>query len=1330
MARDTYRKLLLPIALTILHVTVGVSQCLPPTLVQASSTSTDSISIQWLYFGSAAGWEMELVPRGATPTLAPTTAVITAQQYTFTDLDPATAYTIFIRTVCDDDNTSEWNPITVRTDIPQPSPCLFDLPIKNNNCSQGLESFKISVEDTPGLLGEDLFLSSVEVIIEHTWPADIDLRLISPSGREVSLSQNNGTVTDHYGDVTDADCEAVTIFSDLACEAISKNNPPFVGIFTPETPLFDVEDGTEANGIWSLSMCDRSDQDVGTLRYAQLVFEPLLCEIPRDILVKAVDARQVEVVWSSYEGCELTEVELTLQGDPNSIRTTSVPCQQEFVVIDGLEPNTAYDIYVLSNCLANLKSPLSCPFSFTTACTEVTAVETFDQQERCTPGCSFDCDVQGSWSNMQETDDLDWIVWDQRTDTDDTGPLTGAFGGGSYVYVEASPDICQPFATAQLTSACVTIVSTPEQCDLSFWYHMSGIDIGSLALLLQSNEAAVWDTVFTIAGDQGDEWHNEVISLQDYDGSAGRFQFVATTAEGSRGDIAIDQIEFRGSSVRPQGYTYYQDLDQDGYGNEAFAFNLCTTVAPPSLVDRAGDCIDNDENINPDAEEIPCNTIDENCNGPADDNPTNDPIVYEATITEDLCTQPNSGGIVLEVVAGVGPFTYTWSNDSTGSTLQNIAAGSYHCTIEDGQACSIVTEEFVVPELGGVLLVIDSINAASCNGKPDGYMSVTASLGTGPYTYAWSDGTVGSDYPSAPAGTYQVVATDSMGCTSDSLTVVLPTSGSIAADISFMVPPSCFGSSNGILQADALSGSSPHDYVWSSGEETKLITGKPAGTYACTITDSNGCNTVLTAILPNPPELLTDIVSQENVECFGGVTGSIKTAVNGGQPPYTFEWSTGQKTDDIFDLSAGSYVLTVTDANACTASTDTVLISEPPQLLTQVDSALFASCILSSDGYLSIATEGGTGAYSYFWSSIPADSAVVANATPGIYNVTVTDANNCKTTINNYQLDADDLPLTITTALLGANNCADDSLVQIAATSSDGSLPLDFNWSSGQQRLVSTMTDTLSQLPAGIYNVTVTDARGCIGISERDTVESATPITLAVQVEHNSNCPDDENGAISVIASGGSPPYRYQWSNGDTDSTTDSLRIGRYKVTVTDSNNCTVESQAISVNGPAPFEVLVSTTPAGATNDGGSITLSVSGASSPYNYIWPDGIAATSSPTASGLAAASYGIVITDSNSCDTAFVVTVPLSSDVIDISRQGLMIYPVPTSDHITIASDYAPIIGYEVYDSAGRLVLADKTEASQQVTLETFTMHTGVYVVTVHLQSGTYQLRFVKV
>ena len=1303
------------------------AQCQPPTLVQVSASAANEISLSWFYFDSAIGWELELVPFGESPTLQPTTALITAKNYTFLDLEPAAAYTVFIRTVCDNGAISDWNPISVRTNVPQPSPCLFSLPIKNNNCNTGLESFKIEVSDVSGHLGDDIFLSSVDLIIEHTWPADLDIRLLSPSGQEVLLSQNNGTVTDNYGEVTDSSCSEFTRFSDLACTGISEGQPPYIGAFTPETPLFAVEDDSPANGIWELRMCDRSNQDIGTLKYVNLNFEPLVCEIPRNIFVKSINATEVEVVWSSYVGCELTEINLNLEGE--EIRTTSVPCQQQSIIIDDLQPGTEYEIFVLSNCLSDLKSPLSCPFRFTTACTEVTEEESFDLLSLCTPGCAFDCDLASSWTNATTEDDQDWLLWNTSTATDGTGPKSGVFGGGAFLYLESSPDICSSEAKSFLTSDCVTIEANNEGCDLSFWYHMHGPAIGSLLLLAKANEAPIWDTIVTISGEQGDFWQNSVVNLSAYDGKAVTFRFVGQTSSGTQGDIAIDQIEFRGSTFTPGGYTYYQDFDQDGFGNIDFPNTICSTRPSAVFVDNALDCQDEDPNVNPDATEIPCNGIDENCSGMADDSPTENTIVYSATITDEQCSAPLSGMILLEIQEGQGPFAFQWNTGSTEQNLVGIAAGTYICTISDASMCRVITEEIIVGRISNIVSNITIANAPSCSGQNDGSLIATADLGMPPYSYVWSNGSTNDTLRNISAGQYFVIATDSQGCLGDTTFLDLSAQGSIMGDISFMLPVSCFGGSNGVLRADGITGIAPFSFAWSNEHMGQQISGLPAGHYTCTITDATGCQAEVNTFLPEPEALVSKIVSQENVDCFGERTGSIRTTLEGGTPPYSFAWTNSRNTDDIFDLPSGTYQLTITDANACTTVSELVTISEPSKLQASVDSFAFTDCILSQDGFISVQASGGIEPYNYFWANSVLDTAALDNVTAGIYSVTITDDHNCKTTVSNFEVQSNALPIIVDMAVIGENLCADDSLVSIVADITEAALPVDYNWNTGRQIATESYADTLTLLPAGTYQLTVTDADGCVGLAEQIEVAAVAPINFSIIEKVDNVCFDDEMGMISIATTGGTAPYHFLWNNGDTTSLINELPTGKYKLTITDANSCEFVTQNISIGSLPMYEIDIVSTPSDPTSPTGKIVLDVQGANPPYTYVWGDDIAGPTDNTAIDLLPGSYLVTISDQSACDTSLVITVDMATSTSDNSRTDILIFPNPATESLFVQHEVEGTVNVSLSNTNGQEVKSIISKQSM-VMIELKDVPTGVYLVTVTSHDKTYSRLITKI
>lgn len=1317
----------------LLLTAVGAAgQCQPPTLVQVSDAGQDFVTLSWLYFGQAEGWELELVPLGQQPTLSPTTPLVTEKTYTFSELDPAAAYTVFIRTICNESATSDWNPIAIRTQIPQPSPCLFDLPIRNNNCSQGLESFDILVEGVEGSLGEDLFLASVDLILAHTWPADLDIRLESSSGAEVILSQHNGTVTDNYGDVTD--CDQPTRFSDLACVAISDEKPPFIGTYTPRTPLNNLEDGSSADGTWKLKICDRSEQDVGTLMHVQLHFEPLICDLPRDIIVKSVGATQVEVTWSAFDGCSVTEIELGFAGStPGSLSTFSLPCSQESFVITGLMPDTEYDIYVLSNCLSGNMSPLSCPFSFTTACTASTLTESFDSKSLCTAGCAFDCPLDANiWTNDRETDDQDWIVWEGRTTTDDTGPQSGAFGSGRYLYVEPSPDLCQNIATATLTSECLDIRPGAAGCDFSFWYHMSGADIGQLTVLIYADGGAA-DTLFHESGDQGNTWRNAILSLASYAGTAATIELTATTAGGTRGDIALDQIEFRGSTSLAAGITYYQDLDVDGYGNADFPVVLCSRSPGPVLVTDSSDCDDTDENINPGQTEIPCNEIDENCDGLTDDHSGEEPLVLDFIATDDLCDGAGDGTIAVVATGGVAPYTYVWDTGATDSVLTQVVAGRYSCTVSDAELCQRILTDIEVNSNSLITANTTVLLPASCQGQVDGSAVATGENGLPPYRYIWSTAESTDVSTQLPAGDAWVIAEDANGCQSDTIWFAVPATGSISADISLSLNVSCAGGNDGLLSADAISGAGPYSYRWSTGSDSKTIDGLTAGEYSCTITDSNGCTALVSATVLEPEPLTTAIVSQENVQCYGDHTGAIQMAISGGKEPYTYSWNTGQNTDDIFDLGADAYVLTVTDANACRSVSTPIVISEPTELSAMVDSAVLAKCILSTDGYLRIRAEGGVGAYSYFWSGMVTDSTVLAGATPGTYSVTITDANNCKTTITNYVLDAAAAPVDVELVVLGENTCARDSMVALAANITDVQPPMDYNWSTGRQTVTTLTSDTLNSLPAGAYQLTVTDAAGCVGISDTITIESGPPIQIAVSSTSNNICENDAAGAIAIEATGGEGSLTYLWNTGAASPMLSDLPNGAYTVTVSDINGCTRVRRNLLITSQTQYSIISEIVPSSSSIAEGSISLAVNGGAAPYRLMWMDQVAAENSFTADGLSAGTYTVTIADQNDCDTTLILEVPVVSSTKDEDYEtDLMVYPNPFSDIIYVTStkivDAKAISLHDVYGR--RIAIEINTEDRRFAVRPLTTIEAGVYLLTVREGEKTISKKVIRV
>ncbi len=205
---------------------------------------------------------------------------------------------------------------------------------------------------------------------------------------------------------------------------------------------------------------------------------------------------------------------------------------------------------------------------------------------------------------------------------------------------------------------------------------------------------------------------------------------------------------------------------------------------------------------------------------------------------------------------------------------------------------------------------------------------MTVSGGTSPYTYAWSNSATTQDLANVGAGTYTVTVTDANACTKTVSATVSNTGGPSLSKTQVNVL--CNGNSTGSIDLTVTGGTSPYTYAWSNSATTQDISNLAAGTFTVTVTDANACTAVISTTITQPSALALSS-TQVNVLCNGNATGSIDLTVSGGTSPYTYAWSNSATTQDISNLTAGTYTVTVTDANACT-KTLSATITQPSAL--------------------------------------------------------------------------------------------------------------------------------------------------------------------------------------------------------------------------------------------------------------------------------------------------------------------------------------------------------------------------------------------------------------
>ncbi|MGN2376202.1 MBG domain-containing protein, partial [Sphingobacterium spiritivorum] len=523
----------------------------------------------------------------------------------------------------------------------------------------------------------------------------------------------------------------------------------------------------------------------------------------------------------------------------------------------------------------------------------------------------------------------------------------------------------------------------------------------------------------------------------------------------------------------------------------------------------------------------------------------------------------------------------------------------------------------------------------ACKGTATGSVTVAPSGGTAPYSYSWTLGAgTAATASNLTAGTYTVTVTDKMGCTATK-TITITEPAAALAGTATKTDVSCFGGGNGTATVSVTGGTSGYSYSWApSGGTAATATGLSAGTYTVTVTDANACQITRTVTVGQPAAALAGTATKTDVSCFGGGNGTATVSVTGGTPGYTYSWApSGGTAATATGLSAGTYTVTVTDANACQI-TRTVTVGQPAAALAGTATKTDVSCFNGNNGTATVAVTGGTPGYTYSWAPSGGTAATATGLSARTYTVTVTDANACQIT-RTVTVGQPAAALTGTATKTDVS-CFNGSNGTATVVASGGTGPYTYSWAPSGGTAA-----TASGLAAGTYIVTVKDANNC-QITRTVTVGQPAAALAGTITKTDVSCFNGSNGTATVVASGGTGPYTYSWApSGGTNATASGLAAGTYTVTVTDNNSCQI-TRTITVNQPS-FALSATATQTDVSCNGGSngtATVSVTGGTPGYTYSWaPSGGTAA---TATGLAAGTYTVIVTDANACQTTASVTV----------------------------------------------------------------------------------------
>ncbi|RMG84235.1 MAG: T9SS C-terminal target domain-containing protein [Bacteroidetes bacterium] len=610
-------------------------------------------------------------------------------------------------------------------------------------------------------------------------------------------------------------------------------------------------------------------------------------------------------------------------------------------------------------------------------------------------------------------------------------------------------------------------------------------------------------------------------------------------------------------------------------------------------------------------------------------------IIFDKT--DESCLDAADGfASISQVVNGTAPFNYTWVTGATTASIDSLSTGVYPVLVVDSLGCIGMDSVVIAP--GGVMsLGINKVDV-QCGNDSNGMATVQVSGGVPDYTFLWNDpaGQMTQTAVGLSPGMYTVTLTDAVGCTAvDSVTIEASSEVLLTVESGSVT---CFGGNDGSVTVTLLNGNiANYTVLWDTPHDSNLdiVENLPAGVYHVVVTDSLGCmGTDSVEVLQPDPLILT--LSAADPVCAGNSDGMVAVAAIGGTAPYTYVWNTGDTTPSITGLFAGDYEVTATDQHGCTAVAAVSLTEPSPVLIDFVVTE--ASCAGGNDGQIVAKITGGVPDYEYQW-DIPGapDTNQVSGLSPGTYGLTVLDANGCSAEASVTVGTSSDLTLNV----FGQNvTCFGKSNGIAWAEVSGGAGGYTFSWNVAG----GSSTDTLYNLSAGDYSVTVTDSAGCalsasVTIAEPEILE-ATILTTSVL------CADDNDGTAETVVTGGTPPFTYNWSNGATSANLTGLTPGNYSLTVTDANNCQVVVTAIiEYTSDLGASFTAEKTSCFGGNDG-EATISGTGGTPPYTYEWNTG---ATTATVTGLSAGNYFVTVTDADGCHFGQMVSVPDADPVV---------------------------------------------------------------------------------
>ncbi|MCB9168957.1 MAG: gliding motility-associated C-terminal domain-containing protein [Flavobacteriales bacterium] len=864
---------------------------------------------------------------------------------------------------------------------------------------------------------------------------------------------------------------------------------------------------------------------------------------------------------------------------------------------------------------------------------------------------------------------------------DGTATVGPTGGVGPYAY-DWGPDPVNGDGTSQATDLCtgvysVHIIDSGGGCDTTVQVLItepSPLSVQASVEDVACNSACDGSIVLTPAGGNGSYTFSWDPVPPNGDGSNGAFDLCAGQWSVTIGDLGgcdttivftitePDPLVSIGAStpsecgvcngtavVSPTGgtppYTYAWTLNSAPFGTDSLIVDLCAGIYMVSVQDQNG--------------------CQQTLLVPVTDNNGEEVTTIDGSTG---CPGECNGEVSAQFLCSDPPCTVAWFDangvdlNESGTTVDSLCAGPYYVQVTNATGCitidtaQVIEPDPIVPNL--------STTPASCAGSCDGTATVGPSGGVPPYAYDWAPDPINGDgTPQAIdlcAGNYTVTITDSVGC-SILVDVLILEPQPVTADAA-ITPITCAGSCDGGIALTTMGGNGVYQYDWTpdppNGDGTNSATDLCAGSWSVLITDTNGCDTTYTFELTEPPALIGDVVTTDNV-CYGDCMGTGVLTVSGGVPPYTILWSdsTGtvfvQDTLQVDALCAGDYTVIIADSVGCTL---TVPFSIGQNTAIEANLVFTnETCFGPCDGTAAVAPTGGVGAiYTYDWQPQPPlgqGTQQVSGLCPGDWSVMIADSLGCDTTYQFTILPFQPIVPNEQVANISCNGACDGSVL---LNPSGGFGNYSYDWSpvppNGQGNAEAT------SLCPGSYSVAITDGVGC---DTTVTFMITEPDELVVQLDQvvDASCSNANDGSIAITIAGGTPTYAISWAGPDNYTSDqedlNDLYFGDYTLVVTDANGC---QTSLNVTVNALSTVVADAQAQGTICAGIPVVLDASGSTGAVDYLWTDQqndpVGSTAIVTLNGLAPGTYiyTLTVTDGVCSDQAQVTVEVLALPLAD--------------------------------------------------------------------------------